>query len=146
MGDFVVGESRAAGSRVNGVEGGVPEEGDRVAFEWKFDEGKNRTRQRATRSWHWAVGCGRREVSQSESLLSLFRTPAADRQGPHITCTSRSSEGRGRSVHVRGVRERSWGVWAGREQEGKNQLVYWEFFSCVPVSVRQCAPVRQSRA
>ena len=37
MGDFVVGESRAAGSRVNGVEGGVPEEGDRVAFEWKFD-------------------------------------------------------------------------------------------------------------
>ena len=66
MGDFVVGESRAAGSRgarvaaraeraaerqkaerrakvschratVNGAEGGVPEEGDRV--EWKFDEG-----------------------------------------------------------------------------------------------------------
>ena len=89
MGDFVVGESRAAGSRgariaaraeraaerqkaerrakvschratVNGAEGGVPEEGDRVAFEWKFDEGKNRTRQRATRPWHWAVGCGRR--------------------------------------------------------------------------------------
>ena len=25
---------------VNGVEGGVPEEGDRVAFEWKFDEGE----------------------------------------------------------------------------------------------------------
>ena len=69
MGDFVGVESRAAGSRgarvaaaraeraaerqkaerrakvschratVNGAEGGVPEEGDRVAFEWKFDEG-----------------------------------------------------------------------------------------------------------
>ena len=25
---------------VNGVEGGVPEEGDRVAFEWKMDEGE----------------------------------------------------------------------------------------------------------
>ena len=25
---------------VNGVEGGVPEEGDRVAFEWKFDDGE----------------------------------------------------------------------------------------------------------
>ena len=70
MGDHVVVESRAAGSRgrrrtrrdrggeaeggaprqaakafchraaVNGVESGVPEEGDWVAFEWKMDEGE----------------------------------------------------------------------------------------------------------
>ena len=54
MGDFVVGESRAAGSRVNGVEGGVPEEGDRVAFEWMFDEGElfHECLARATREGH----------------------------------------------------------------------------------------------
>ena len=82
MGDFVVGESRAAVSRdarvaaraewaaerqkaerrakaschraaVNGVEGEVPEEGDRVAFEWKFDEGElfHECLARARRLW-----------------------------------------------------------------------------------------------
>jgi len=38
------GRRRSAAPRhsaaVNGVEGGVPEEGDRVAFEWKMDEGE----------------------------------------------------------------------------------------------------------
>ena len=46
------------GISVNGVEGGVPEEGDRVAFEWKFDEGElfHQCLARARREGHLTRG------------------------------------------------------------------------------------------
>ena len=130
MGDFVGVESRAAGSRgvsvaaaraeraaerqkaerrakafchraaVNGVEGGVPEEGDRVAFEWKMDEGELRRPGRGLVSPVWSPP----DADPTGTPPALWAGEPSDRRGG-------SGRARGRtSLAPGGWRGGSWKV------------------------------------
>ena len=65
------------------MEGGVPEEGDRVAFEWKFDEGKTKLQKRAFSAYehkHWILMRAERAGAlpgHARSALAGHRTRGA---------------------------------------------------------------------
>ena len=79
----------------NGVEGGVPEEGDRVAFEWKYVF--QAARKSPIMSQSWASSPKIRTVWDSSGLILMGLGQESDREGEVVSWEAAlSAPGRGR--------------------------------------------------